>query len=264
MRWHLSSAAFLGIVGTGMFFVLWEILSHSGLVNEVMLPAPTSIAVTAYHMIETGELVRHLWSSIWRALIGYATGTVLAICLGVLMAQVQILDRLLNPLLQMFRAVPSLAFVPLAIFWFGVGEVSKIFLIAWGVFFPVWVSTYVGVRDANPLLLRAAESLGARGWRNLIFVVLPGALPLILTGMRVSLSVALVVLVAAELAGAVFGVGYLIQMSQQVFRVDQMFVGLICLGVLGFGADRMFEALIGVCFPWYGADRALMERRHRR
>jgi ABC-type nitrate/sulfonate/bicarbonate transport system permease component len=131
-------------------------------------------------------------------------------------------------------------------------------LIAWGVFFPIWVSTYIGVRDASPLLQRAALSLGARGWRNMIFVVIPSALPLILAGMRVSLSVALVVLVAAELAGAVFGVGYLIQMSQQVFRVDQMFVGLLCLGFLGFLADRGFDCLIRLLFPWYGAERLAM------
>jgi NitT/TauT family transport system permease protein len=154
----------------------------------------------------------------------------------------------------MFRAVPSLAFVPLAIFRFGIGEASKAFLIAWGVFFPVWVNTCIGVRDTSPLLSRAAASLGARGWRNFAYVVIPGALPFIIAGLRVSLSVA--VLVAAELAGAAFGVGYLIQMSQQVFRVDQMFVGLIVLGAMGFTADVLFERTVRRLLPWYGAERA--------
>lgn len=170
------------------------------------------------------------------------------------MARLPRLHGLINPLVQMFRAVPALAFVPLAIFWFGIGEVSKIFLIFWGVLFPVWVNTYLGVRDTNPLLGRAAASLGARGWRMLLFVVLPGALPFILAGLRISLSVAMVLLVAAELAGAMFGVGYLIQMSQQVFRVDQMFVGLISLGVMGFGADFLFNRAVARLLPWYGAE----------
>jgi NitT/TauT family transport system permease protein/sulfonate transport system permease protein len=125
------------------------------------------------------------------------------------------------------------------------------------VFFPVWVNTYLGVRDTNPLLGRAAASLGARGWRKFAFVVIPGALPFIIAGLRVSLSVALVLLVASELAGAAFGVGYLIQMSQQVFRVDYMFVGLIVLGIMGVVADFLFEGAVRRLLPWYGAEKSL-------
>jgi ABC-type nitrate/sulfonate/bicarbonate transport system permease component len=246
-----------GALGTLAFFGAWEALSRSGLVNSVMLPAPSTIAVSGWSLFSTGELGRHLSASFLRALIGFMSGSVLAIALGVAMAQIPLLHAAINPLVQMFRAVPSLAFVPLAIFWFGIGEASKIFLIAWGVFFPVWVNTYIGVRDSNPLLHRAAASLGARGWRKFAFVVIPGALPFIIAGLRVSLSVALVVLVAAELAGAAFGVGYLIQMSQQVFRVDQMFVGLIVLGAMGFAADLLFERVVHRLFPWYGAEKAV-------
>jgi ABC-type nitrate/sulfonate/bicarbonate transport system permease component len=249
-----------GIIGTLAFFGAWEALSRSGLVNEIMLPAPTTILKSAWALVLTGELPRHLGASLLRAAIGFAGGSVLAVLLGVAMAQLPLLHATINPLVQMFRAVPSLAFVPLAIFWFGIGETSKIFLIAWGVFFPVWMNTYLGVRDTNPLLGRAAASLGARGWRKLAFVVIPGALPFIIAGLRVSLSVALVVLVAAELAGAVFGVGYLIQMSQQVFRVDQMFVGLVVLGAMGFTADFAFERGVQWLLPWYGADKVSQGR----
>lgn len=245
-----------GITGTCAFFAAWEALSRSGLVNDVMLPAPTTILASGIALTAIGELPSHLAASVWRAAVGFAAGSVLAIALGVAMARLPFFHATINPLVQMFRAVPSLAFVPLAIFWFGIGETSKIFLIAWGVFFPVWVNTYLGVRDTNPLLGRAAASLGATGWRSFVFVVIPGALPFIIAGLRVSLSVALVLLVAAELAGAVFGVGYLIQMSQQVFRVDQMFVGLVMLGVMGFIADFAFERAVRWLFPWYGAEEA--------
>lgn len=244
-----------GIAGTLAFFGAWEALSRSGLVNDVMLPAPSTIVQSGWTLILDGELPRHLAASLLRAVAGFTIGSLLGIALGVAMARLPLLHGTLNPLVQMFRAVPSLAFVPLAIFWFGIGESSKIFLIAWGVFFPVWVNTYIGVRDTSPLLGRAAASLGARGWRSFIFVIIPGALPFIIAGLRISLSVALVVLVAAELAGAAFGVGYLIQMSQQVFRVDHMFVGLITLGTMGVAADLLFERAVRRLLPWYGADK---------
>ncbi|MGO4712692.1 ABC transporter permease [Bradyrhizobium sp. 2TAF24] len=249
-----------GILGTAIFFLAWEALSRSGLVNAVMLPAPSMILTSAWELLASGELLRHFGASLFRAAVGFAAGAALAVALGTAMARLPLLHGAINPLVQMFRAVPSLAFVPLAIFWFGIGETSKIFLVAWGVFFPVWVNTYLGVRDASPLLGRAAASLGARGWRNVVFVVLPGALPFIIAGLRVGLSVALVVLVAAELAGAAYGVGYLIQMSQQVFRVDHMFVGLAVLGLMGFGADVLFERAVRALLPWYGVERAPRRR----
>lgn len=257
MAFRFNRVHIAGAAGTLAFFGAWEALSRSGLVNDVMLPAPSTIAQSGWSLLVTGELVRHFSASLLRAVVGFASGAVLAILLGVAMAQLPLLHATINPLVQMFRAVPSLAFVPLAIFWFGIGESSKIFLIAWGVFFPVWVNTYLGVRDANPLLERAAASLGARGWRSFVFVVIPSALPFIIAGLRISLSVALVLLVAAELTGAAFGVGYLIQMSQQVFRVDQMFVGLIVLGAMGFTADLAFERTIRKLLPWYGRESGL-------
>lgn len=249
-----ANQRWLGLTGFAGFFLAWEALSRSGWVNPVMLPSPSVVAQSLWDLGQSGELLRHVSSSLWRATVGFAMGSGLGLLLGIAMARIGVLHQLLNPLMQMFRAIPSLAFVPLAIFWFGIGEVSKIFLIAWGVFFPVWVNTYLGVRDTNPLLGRAAASLGAQGWRLLLFVTLPAALPLIIAGLRVSLAIALVLLVAAELTGAMHGVGYLIQMSQQVFRVDQMFAGLILLGVMGYAADHLFERGVRRALPWYGAE----------
>jgi NitT/TauT family transport system permease protein/sulfonate transport system permease protein len=257
MAFKLKRNIVAGALGTVGFFAIWEAISRSGLVNNIMLPTPTTIVLSGWELLASGELLRHLGASLWRSLLGFVVGSVLAIVVGVAMAQLPLLNATINPLVQMFRAIPALAFVPLAIFWFGIGELSKVFLIAWGVFFPVWVNTYLGVRDTNPLLGRAAASLGARGWRKFAFVVIPGALPFIIAGLRVSLSVALVLLVASELAGAAFGVGYLIQMSQQVFRVDYMFVGLIVLGIMGVVADFLFEGAVRRLLPWYGAEKSL-------
>lgn len=255
-RFSANGSSALGALGTGGFLLAWEALSRSGLVSPFMLPAPSVVARSGLALVETGELADHLFASLWRAVAGFAIGATLGVALGVAFARSRGLYGLFNPLVQIFRAIPSLAFVPLAIFWFGIGETSKIFLIAWGVFFPVWVNTFIGVRDVSPILARAGESLGATGWRMLVFVVLPAALPLILAGLKISLSIALVLLVAAELAGAMHGVGYLIQMSQQVFRVDHMFVGLATLGLMGFAADAAFDGAVRRLFPWYGVRDA--------
>jgi ABC-type nitrate/sulfonate/bicarbonate transport system permease component len=247
-------ANWLGPLGVFVFFGGWEALSDSGLVNAVMVPAPLTIARAAWGLTRSGELIHHVLASLGRAGLGFAFGGLMGLLLGIAMAQLPRLNAAINPLVQMLRAIPSLALVPLAIFWFGIGEGSKVFLIAWGVFFPIWVNTYLGVRNTSPLFRRAAASLGASRWRMLVFLTIPAALPFIIAGVRVSLSIALVVLVAAEMTGATFGVGYLIQMSQQIFRVDSMFVGLILLGILGFAADHLFDRAIRALLPWYGAE----------
>jgi NitT/TauT family transport system permease protein/sulfonate transport system permease protein len=255
LRKQLSKHAFrLGALGLLSFAVLWEGISRSGWINPIMLPAPSVVARSAAELIANGELIRHVLNSLWRAFLGFVIGSVLGLLTGIAMARLPRLHSLLNPLVQIFRAIPSLAFVPLAIFWFGIGEISKIVLIAFGVFFPVWVNTYLGTRDTNPLFSRAAASLGAHGWRMLVFLVLPAALPFIIAGVRIALGSALVLLVASELTGAQFGVGYLIQLSQQVFRVDHMFVGLITLGLLGFLFDYAFVCGLRKFLPWYGAE----------
>ena len=249
----------LGVVGLLAFFLFWELVSRIGAINPILFPRFTTTLIAGYDLIVSGSLLRDLMASVSRALLGYLTGSLIGIVFGVATARLTIFRYLTSPLLQMFRAIPSIAFVPLAIFWFGIGESSKIFLIGWGVFFPVWVNTFLGVRDINPLLLRAAATLGAGKVRMLWNVILPGALPLILAGLRISVAVALVLLVAAELAGAEAGVGYLIQISGQVFRVDQMIVGLLVLGILGLFADFLFVSVVGFLFPWYGAEsRAAM------
>lgn len=250
----------LGTIGTVGFLAMWELVSRQEWVDSNFIPPPTKIALAIYELAVSGQLAGHIYVSIRRALLGFLLGAGLGIVVGIATARAALFRHLTEPIIQMFRAIPSIAFVPLAIFWFGLGEISKVFLIAWGVFFPVWVNTFLGVRDVNPLVLRAAATLGASGLGMLFHVVLPAALPFVLAGLRISLSVAFVLLVASEIVGAVQGVGYLIQLSQMVYRADHMFVGLFFLGVLGFSADRLFVTVVHRFFPWYGAeDRAARE-----
>jgi ABC-type nitrate/sulfonate/bicarbonate transport system permease component len=175
--------------------------------------------------------------------------------MGVMLGRSDFIEALVGPILQMARAIPPLALVPLIIFWFGISEGAKVLLIAWASFFPVWISTLLGVKGANPLFIRAGQSLGARRLSLLSKVVIPAALAPIFAGLRVALASSYTVLVAAELAGAIAGLGYLIQTSALSFRVDNIFVGIVTLALLGFATDGLFMFLLFKFFPWYRAEQ---------
>jgi len=207
-------------------------------------------------MLASGDLASHIAASGRRVILGFLLGAFPAVMLGILTGRFSTWSGYLDPLLQTLRSIPALALVPFGVFWFGIGETSKIALVAWTVFFPIWVNTDAGIRNVSPLLTRAAASLGARGWRMLFLVHLPSALSYILTGLKISLSAGIATLVAAELAGAVLGVGYLIQESQQIFRVDVMFVGLLTLGVGNWLLVATLDVIIARLAPWYGAELA--------
>jgi len=246
--------AFKGLVGFALFLCTWEAISRSPIGNQVLFPHPSAVLPTLIDMIASGELVQDVVASGRRVLLGFLAGAFPAVLLGILTGRSPGWSAYLDPLLQTLRSIPALALVPFGVFWFGIGETTKIVLVAWTVFFPVWVNTDAGIRNVSPLLTRAAASLGARGWRMLFLVHLPTALPYILTGLKVSLSAGIATLVAAELAGATLGVGYLIQVSQQVYRVDIMFVGLAALGVGNWLLVATLDWTIARCAPWYGAE----------
>jgi ABC-type nitrate/sulfonate/bicarbonate transport system permease component len=243
----------LNIVGIALFLAVWEVLPRAiPNVNLLLFPPPSGIVDALVDLARSGELLHHAAASVGRALAGFAVGGILGIAIGVLTAWLVPFRFMSDPVLHGFRSVPAIALVPLAIVWFGIGEVSKTALITWGTFFPTWINTYLGARDVNPIYLRSARSLGATRTHILLRIVLPGALPLILAGLRQSLAVALVVMVAAELVGASTGLGQLIATAQQLFRIDYMFVGLLTLGALGFALDRIFIVVVHRLFPWYG------------
>ncbi|MCL1916533.1 MAG: ABC transporter permease [Desulfovibrionaceae bacterium] len=250
-----SVVAFRGFIGFVFFLCAWEATSRSPIGNLVLFPPPSSAIQVLFDMMSSGELTKHIVASGRRVLLGFLAGAFPAVLLGILTGHSSAWSSYLNPLLHTFRSIPPLALVPFGVFWFGIGETSKVALVAWAVFFPIWVNTDAGIHNISPLLTRAAACLGARGWRMLFLVHLPSALPYILTGLKVSLSVGIATLVAAELAGAIFGVGYLIQVSQQIFRVDVMLVGLIALGVGNCLLIAVLNWIIARLAPWYGAEQ---------
>lgn len=245
----------LNVSGVLLFLALWETVPRMipGL-NLLMFPPPSGIVHALVDLVSSGEIFHHALVSTVRALSGFVVGSVLGIAIGLVTARVGLLRHLSDPVLHGMRSIPVIAMVPLAIIWFGIGEVSKLALITWGAFFPVWINAYLGVRDIHVVLIRSAQSLGAGRWFVLFRVMLPGALPLVIAGLRLSLTISLVVMVAAELVGASEGLGHLIANSHQFFRVDYMFVGLLTLGAIGFALDQVFVAVVTRAFPWYGRE----------
>ena len=178
-------------------------------------------------MLLSGEIPLNILASLRRAGAGFSVALVTGIAAGVLTARIRIAEYLTEPLLHGLRSVPVIALVPLSVLWLGIGEGAKIALVAIGAFFPIWIATFIGVRDVHIVYLRSAACLGAGRFSTMLWVVLPAALPFILAGLRQSIAVSLIVLVAAELSGATAGVAYMMSMGHQLFRVDIMFIGLL-------------------------------------
>lgn len=179
--------------------------------------------------------------SLSRVVVGYGLGAVTGIIVGVLTARYVLLSAFLSPIFQLLRPIPPIAFVPIVILWFGLGESGKYFLVFWGVFFTVWLAAHLGVQQVNPNLIRAAKSLGTPERLMLREVLIPGAMPYIFVGLRTSISISFYTLVAAELAGTFAGLAYRIDISQQNLQMGKMLAGLVMLGLISATADKIFS-----------------------
>ena len=240
-------------LSVAVLLAFWETAYRLGFDRSPFVPPPSTICRAFVEMVKTGELLSDVSVSLYRALGGFAVGSFLGAAVGILSGRLPIVDRTLGGLIRAFRSIPSIALVPLAIVWFGLGESGKIALVAWGVFFPVWINSHIGATRVATPVIWAARSLGASRFRLLFEIILPSALPFIVAGMRTGMAIAFVVLVAAEMAGAFGGLGYRIYVSHLVFRVDKMMVGIFVLGLLGAFTDLLFAAIIAR-LPWSGGD----------
>ncbi|HEY4856224.1 MAG TPA: ABC transporter permease [Xanthobacteraceae bacterium] len=239
-RWIERLALWVSIP---LFLGVWQIASTSGFVNELLFPPPTKVAVALWGELMNGTLLMDLGMSVMRVVIGFASGAVVAIVVGLLTGRYQVISNLLAPIFQLLRPIPPIAFVPIVILWFGLSEWGKWFLVFWGVFFTVWVATHLGVQRADPALIRAARSLGTPDRLLIRDVILPSALPTIFVGLRTAVSISFYTLVAAELAGAFAGLAYRIDLAHQNMQTGQMLGGLVMLGIVSAIADRGFAAL---------------------
>lgn len=218
------------------FFIIWEAFSrvniYKELFNPVFLPSPTLIMETAYKYIQEGILFKHIGISLYRMLSGFIIGTTIAIVLGALIANFKLLENIMMPIINMFGPIPVLAFLPMFLIWFGIGENSKITLITYTTFISMLPYVTDGIKNTDPLLIRSAASLGASKYQIFIKVILNSAMPNIFAGMKACLGLAFSSLVVAEMMGASSGLGYIIVDAKNWFKMADMFMSAILIGIL--------------------------------
>jgi ABC-type nitrate/sulfonate/bicarbonate transport system permease component len=240
------------LTSVALFVLAWQVGSvvnaRYQYLNPILFPGPLAIVRAAWDEAVQGILWRDIVASLARVFQGFAIGAVIAVPLGCATGYFRRLEDWVDPIVELFRPIPPLALLPLFIIWLGIGEVSKVLLIAFSTFFPIFLNTTEGVRSTDPLHLRAALSLGANRWQIFTNVVARSALPGIIVGFRLGFALGFFVLVAAELIAADSGLGYRIQESRNFFLVDRMFVGAAVIGVLGFvfnlGLRRVEDLLL--------------------
>ena len=224
----------VAILSVPAFTGVWELIARSGIVNAVLFPPPSTVAVAILEWIRSGQFLADLMASLSRVVAGFAVGAVGGIVLGVLTGRFWLVSSLLSPLFHILRPIPPIAFVPIVILWFGLSEAGKLFLVVWGVFFTVWLATHIGVQKVDRGLIRAAQMLGTPQRQMLWEVVFFGALPYITVGLRTAVSISV----------------YRIEIAQQNMQTGQVMGGLAALGLLSFIADRSFATLAERAVWW--------------
>ena len=217
------------------FFGLWQLISYLNSLNEwfnpVFLPSPAMVIETAYDYIIDGTLIGHIDMSFYRMIIGFVIGVVIAVVLGILIATKRDFDNILSPILNLVGPIPVFAFLPMFLIWFGIGESSKIALIAYATFVPLITYVIDGIKNTDPVLIRSARSLGATPFQVFTKVIFKSAMPHIFAGMKISLALTFSALVVAEMMGASEGLGYIIVNAKNWFKMADMFLAATLIGL---------------------------------
>jgi ABC-type nitrate/sulfonate/bicarbonate transport system permease component len=216
-----------------------------------LLPAPAAVAGAFLDLVRSGEIVSHVLQSLKRVLGAFAAAALVGASLGVAMAWWRTVGHLVDPVFEFLRPIPPMAWIPLGILWFGIGDTQNMFIIFLGSVFPVVLNTITGVRGVDRTLVWGAMTLGGTRRQVLWEIVVPGALPLILTGLRIGLGVGWMALVAAELVAASSGLGFLIEDSRSLLFTERVLVGMVLIGLLGLGMDQLMRALQRALTPWW-------------
>ncbi len=224
-------------------FLIWQLLS-TFIFNPFLIPPPLEVIRTAIPMIMSGEIFADVSISMSRILVGFFSGSLIGVIFGVLLGRIRVLHELLDPIMELLRYLSPTAMIPIAVIWFGIGEMSKYFLIFWGTFFIVLINTTAGVWRAPITRQRAAECLGANRLQIFLMVLIPSAVPYIVTGMRVAMASSFMSIIPAEILAADSGIGYLLQKSWMLLQTNRIFVALLTICILGFAVDRLFRFFV--------------------
>nr|WP_242143185.1 MULTISPECIES: ABC transporter permease [unclassified Bacillus cereus group] len=230
--------------------LIWQLAGFLELVSKTVLPTPWDIFLAFQSLVQTGELFNHLSISVFRAAVGFFIGGSLGVILGTIVGFSTRSEQYLDPSIQMLRTVPHLAVAPLFVLWFGFGETSKVLLIADGAFFPLYVNAFLGIRGVDSKLFDVARVLEFSKRKLITKLILPAALPNLLLGARLSLGVAWVSLVVAELMGSTEGIGYMIMDARQFSNTDIVFVGIMIFAFVGKFSDSLVRLLEVRCLKW--------------
>ena len=240
----------VGVVVFVLLILLAEWGTRSGVISALTLPRPSDVAATFGELYASGLLFKHLIPSLTRLVIGASMGAVIGISVGVLIGLFSLARAGLVPLVAAIFPIPKIALLPLFVIWFGIDEASKYALIAFGTFTPTVVATYAAVDNVDRSLIRMGQSFGLGWWSIVSKIVLPGAMPGILSGLRVSLTIAIILLVAAEMLGAEYGIGAYILEAGSLYDLERLFAGVVILSVLGVAVSSAIAALERRVLRW--------------
>ncbi|NIF52853.1 ABC transporter permease subunit [Burkholderia sp. Ax-1724] len=234
-----------------LIVVFWEVAARAGWIAAQVLPAPSSVAATAWNLARSGDLFVHLGVSLLRAMTGFLAGGTIGLALGVLSGFSRLAQALVDRPLQMVRAIPFLAMLPLVIVWFGVGEVAKIFLVALAVLFPIYVNTMLGIRQIDPKLMELAKVIGMNWPAVVRRIILPGSMPSILTGIRYALAHAWLALVIAETLATTRGIGFLAMDAREFLQTNVILLTIMIYAIIGVAADALVRSLEARFLSWH-------------
>jgi NitT/TauT family transport system permease protein len=244
------SYRWLAVISPLGLLLVWEILSRTGVADPRFFPPPSTIIRTLVDMVRSGELPFHIGVSLRRILIGFVLGSVPAVLLGLAMGLARPLRALLMPIVAAIYPIPKIAIYPLIIFYLGIGEASKVTIVALSIFFLVLLNTMAGVLGLDRAYFNIARAYGAGARSIFTTVAMPGAMPQIFTGLKLAMGFALIVIVGAELLGSDAGIGFLIWRSYQIFAIEAMYVGLLVTAMLGWLATIALDWLERLAMPW--------------
>ncbi|MEZ6993140.1 MULTISPECIES: taurine ABC transporter permease TauC [unclassified Aeromonas] len=257
LRWPLPRRLGVSLLTLCALLALWWLVARLGLIRPLFLPPPAQVlqqfaTLAGPQGFMDATLWQHLAASLQRILIALAAATLCGVTVGLAMGLSPTLRGMLDPLIELYRPVPPLAYLPLMVIWFGIGETSKVLLIYLAIFAPVAMATLAGVQGAKQVRARAARALGANRWQVLLHVTVPGALPEILTGLRIGLGVGWSTLVAAELIAATRGVGFMVQAAGEFLATDVVLAGILVIALIAFTLELGLRALQRRLTPWHG------------
>lgn len=234
-----------------LLLMIWELITRQGWIPAWFLPVPTEVFQTLFNMVISGELLHHAAVSLGRAVSGYAMAALAGVGLGLLIAWSRIVEDFFDPLIELIRPLSTFALIPIFFLWFGIGNTSKIMIIFKSCFFPIVLNTIAGIKGVDQKLIMAARSLGADGRQMWTRVLLPSAMPMIITGMRISTAIAMMALVGVEMLSSDSGLGFLVIDAQRTFDTERVFAGIVVLALLGFSLDRLARKIQARILSWH-------------